>query len=98
MADKKRKSEFDDKITQSIYLPIKPLVDFVDYETLSSQHTKMAELFNSPMILWVIIWLKETFLFIITKITFQQDGTPMFLQIVLIKHGILLKRFLGKEI
>lgn len=51
VADKKRKNEFDDKISQSIYLPIKPLVDFVDYETLASQHTKMSELFNSPMVL-----------------------------------------------
>lgn len=51
VADKKRKKEFYDKINQSIYLPIKSLVDFVDYETLSSQHTKMSELFSSPMVL-----------------------------------------------
>lgn len=51
VADKKRKNEFYDKINRSIYLPIKSLVDFVDYETLSNQHTKMSELFNSPMIL-----------------------------------------------
>lgn len=51
VADKKRKNEFDDKITQSIYLPIKPLVDFVDYEKLAIQHSKMSELFNNPMVL-----------------------------------------------
>lgn len=51
VADKKRKNEFDDKISQSIYLPIQLLVDFIDYETLAAQHSKMAELFKSPMVL-----------------------------------------------
>lgn len=51
VADKKRKNEFSDKINQSIYLPIKSLVDFVDYETLSNQHTKMSELYNGSMVL-----------------------------------------------
>lgn len=51
VADKKRKHEFEDKISQSIYNSIKPLVNFVDYETLANQHSKMAELFKSPVIL-----------------------------------------------
>ena len=51
VADKKRKNEFDDKISQSIYNPIKPYIDFIDYDTLAIQHTKMSELFNSPQVL-----------------------------------------------
>ena len=51
VADKKRKNEFDDKINQSIYNPIKPFIDFIDYDTLANQHSKMSELFNGPMIL-----------------------------------------------
>lgn len=44
VADSKRKKEFDDKISQSIYAPIKPLVVFKDYESLSNQHTLMSKL------------------------------------------------------
>ena len=51
VADTKRRKEFDDKMSQSIYNPIKPLVRFLDYESLSNQHSKMSELYNSPMIL-----------------------------------------------
>ena len=51
VADKKRKNEFDDKISQSIYRPIKSLVDFVDYEMLANQHSKMAELFKNTLVL-----------------------------------------------
>ena len=51
VADKKRKNEFEDKINQSIYNPIKPLVAFVDYENLASQHSRMAELFKNPLVL-----------------------------------------------
>lgn len=51
VADKKRKDEFYDKINQSIYLPIKSFINFVDYETLSNQHTKMSELYKSPIVL-----------------------------------------------
>lgn len=51
VADKKRKNEFDDKISQSIYRPIKSLVNFVDYEMLANQHSKMAELFKNTLVL-----------------------------------------------
>ena len=51
VADKKRKNEFDDKISQSIYKPIKSLVNFVDYEMLANQHSKMAELFKNTLVL-----------------------------------------------
>ena len=44
VADIKREKEFYDKISQSIYNPIKPLVKFVDYELLSNQYTLMAKM------------------------------------------------------
>lgn len=51
VADKKRRNEFDDKISQSIYNPIKLLVTFIDYETLASQYSKMSELYKTPLVL-----------------------------------------------
>ena len=51
VADKKRKNEFDDKIAQSIYKPIQNIVEFIDYETLANQHSKMSELFQNKMVL-----------------------------------------------
>ena len=51
VADKKRKNEFIDKISQSIYNPIKQLVSFIDYETLANQHSKLAELSKNTLIL-----------------------------------------------
>ncbi|MCF0124674.1 MAG: hypothetical protein HUJ68_02770 [Clostridia bacterium] len=50
VADNKRKKEFEDKISQSIYLPIKPLVKFIDYESLSNQHTAMSDLLKKSSI------------------------------------------------
>lgn len=51
VADMKRKNEFEDKINQSIYSPIKTIVEFIDYETLANQHSRMAELYKNPMVL-----------------------------------------------
>ena len=51
VADLKRKNEFIDKINQSIYNPIKNLVTFIDYETLASQHSKLAELSKNTILL-----------------------------------------------
>ena len=51
VADTKRKKEFDDKISQSIYNPIKPLVKFVDYESLSNQYTLMSKMVRESSIL-----------------------------------------------
>lgn len=51
VADTKRRKEFDAKISQSIYNPIKPLVKFLDYESLSNQHTLMAKMFKEGAML-----------------------------------------------
>ena len=51
VADSKRKNEFDDKISQSIYNPIKSLVKFLDYESLSNQYTLMSKMVNESSIL-----------------------------------------------
>lgn len=51
VADSKRKNEFDDKISQSIYNPIKSLVKFLDYESLSNQYTLMSKIVNESSIL-----------------------------------------------
>lgn len=51
VANIKRKKEFDDKISQSIYNPIKALVKFVDYEALSNQYTLMSKMLNGNSIL-----------------------------------------------
>lgn len=47
VANSKRKKEFDDKINQTIYNPIKTLVKFVDYESVSNQHTLMSKMLSS---------------------------------------------------
>lgn len=51
VANIKRKKEFDDKISQSIYNPIKPIVKFVDYETLSNQYTLMSKMLSGNSML-----------------------------------------------
>ena len=76
VADKKRKNEFEDKINQSIYNPIKPLVAFVDYENLANQHSRMAELFKNPMVLWKI--MRDTIkIFVLqTKEAYKKGDLP----------------------
>lgn len=44
VADIKRKNEFEDKISQSIYNSIKPFITFLDYESLSKQHTQLSQM------------------------------------------------------
>lgn len=51
VADNKRKNEFNDKINQSIYNSIKSFVTFIDYETLSNQHSQMSEMNKSQILL-----------------------------------------------
>ncbi len=51
VADNKRKTEFESKINQSIYDSIRPIVKFVDYESLSNQHTQMASLYKNNLLI-----------------------------------------------
>jgi hypothetical protein len=42
VADNLRKAEFENKISQSAFLPIKPFVKFWDYDSVSELHTKIS--------------------------------------------------------
>ena len=43
VADIRRKAEYEDKINQSIYSPIKDMVSFVDYDSVANQYLNMTK-------------------------------------------------------
>jgi len=46
VADKARKTEYEEKLTRSVFIPIKTRVKFIDYDKLSEWHTKTFEIFS----------------------------------------------------
>ena len=51
VADSRRKAEFEDKISQSIYHPIKNIVTFVDYDSISNQYLNMTKIQENKIII-----------------------------------------------
>ncbi len=51
VADSRRKKEFEDKISQSIYSTIKNLVTFIDYDLLSNQYVQMSKINKNKILL-----------------------------------------------
>ena len=51
VADIRRKAEFEDKINQSIYRPIKDIVSFVDYDSVANQYFNMTKIQENKIII-----------------------------------------------
>ena len=51
VADSRRKAEFEDKISQSIYDQIKNIVSFVDYDSISNQYLNMTKIQENKIII-----------------------------------------------
>jgi len=51
VADSRRKAEFEDKISQSIYHQIKNIVSFVDYDSISNQYLNMTKIQENKIII-----------------------------------------------
>jgi len=43
VADIRRKAEFESKVSQTTFSSIKPLVKFLDYDSVSTLHNKVSE-------------------------------------------------------
>ena len=50
VANTSRRNEFNSKIEQSIYNPIRPFVKFLSYDELAHQHSKMSEMLSYSFI------------------------------------------------
>lgn len=48
VADKIRKREFEDRLAQAAFAPISKRVEFLDYDTLAEQHTKITDVAALP--------------------------------------------------
>ena len=51
VADIRRKTEFEDKISQSIYRQIKDIVSFVDYDSVANQYLNMVKMQENKIII-----------------------------------------------
>ena len=51
VADIRRKTEFEDKISQSIYRQIKDIVSFVDYDSVANQYLNMVKIQENKIII-----------------------------------------------
>ena len=51
VADIRRTAEFEDKINQSIYRPIKDIVSFVDYDSVANQYFNMTKIQENKIII-----------------------------------------------